>query len=87
MNKIITVAMAIMLVLTGLSTYTVYSQANEIQNLRADVDEHTSFIMVRMALGDHTAADISSLYLPKSAICQHPSADVKKQCEMFKDNK
>jgi len=87
MNKIITAAMAIMLGLTTLSTYTVFQQANEIQNLRADVDEHTSFIMVRTALGDHIAADISGDFLPKSAICKHPSPDVKKQCEMFKDSK
>lgn len=47
MNKIITVAMVIMLGLTGLCTYTVYQQQQTITELRQDIDEHTFMLMMQ----------------------------------------
>ncbi|MGU5716954.1 hypothetical protein [Aeromonas taiwanensis] len=83
MNKIITVAMAIMLGLTGFCTFTVYQQQQTITELRQDIDDHTSMLMMRAAMGSEYDMNMMEA-LPTLNICKHPSSAVKATCDSAK---
>ena len=83
MNKIITVAMAIMLGLTGFCTFTVYQQQQTITELRQDIDDHTSMSMMRAAMGSEYDLTIME-GLPNSNICKHASPKTQSICDSGK---
>lgn len=83
MNKIITVAMAIMLGLTGFCTFTVYQQQQTITELRQDIDDHTFMLMMRAAMGSEYDLTIME-GLPNSNICKHASPKTQSICDSGK---
>ncbi len=83
MNKIITVAMAIMLGLTGFCTFTVYQQQQTITELRQDIDDHTTMILYKSAMGSEYDMNMMEA-LPTLNICKHPSSAVKATCDSAK---
>ena len=83
MNKIITAAMAIMLGLTGFCTFTVYQQQQTITELRQDIDDLTSMLMMRAAMGSEYDLTIME-GLPNSNICKHASPKTQSICDSGK---
>ncbi len=84
MNKMITIAMAVMIGLTSYQTYTVHQQQQTIKELREDVDYHTMNLGVRAALGDESNFLLFS-HLHDSVVCKHPSDNIKADCNNSKE--